>query len=216
MTTAQPDAASDATSGNTSQNTAPGIPNADHLEDDAFGYSCYALVLPAQESIRTAADAIERAAGMTRAKIPAHITVKGTFYAIASLDEVKARVATITGQTPALEIPLAGAQAHWGTNGGGLRVVATSALQTLHDALVAAIAPLGKPAYQDDPYRPHMTFVQDVTPEGLATAQSLVAATDLGPVFRADFVDLMGRQGKAHGGQWLCIQRFALAGASRG
>jgi 2'-5' RNA ligase len=188
------------------------IPNADHLDDDAFGYSCYALVLPADEEMTALTNRIEAASGMTRAKIPAHITVKGTFYGIDSLEEVQRRVQGITAETPAFDIPLAGAESRWGETGGGLRVRVIPALQSLHDALVAAIAPLGKPAYQDDPYRPHMTYVQDVTPEGLAKAKAQVAATDFGPVFRARYVDLMGRVGKAHGGRWTRIARFPLAG----
>jgi len=89
-------------------------------------------------------------------------------------------------------------------------VPATPPLQSLHDALVASISPLGKPAYQDDPYRPHMTYVQDVTSAGLAAAQALAAQTDFGSEFHARAVDLMGRKGLAHGGQWLQIARFAL------
>jgi 2'-5' RNA ligase len=188
------------------------IPNADHLSDDPFGYSCYTLVLPAQESIKQLADRIEQEAGITRAKIPAHITVKGTFYGIDSLDEIKQRVEAIAARTPAFTIPLAGAQSVWGEQGGGLSVPVTSPLQALHDALVAAIAPLGQPAYQDDPYRPHMTYVQDVSPAGLAAAKARVAQTDFGPFFHAETVDLMGRIGPAHGGRWTLIASFPLRG----
>jgi 2'-5' RNA ligase len=186
------------------------IPNADHLPDDQFGYSCYALVLPAGDAITALVDAIEQATGMTRAKIPAHITVKGTFYAIADLDEVIRRVRAIAEQTPAFTISLAGAKSVWWERGGALAVPITPELQALHDALVAQIAPLGKAAYQDDPYRPHMTYVQDLSAEGLNRAKELVAQTDFGPVYSVRFVNLMGRRGPAHGGKWQRIEQFAL------
>lgn len=188
------------------------IPNADNLANDRFGYACYALVLPADETITALTQRIEAAAGMTRAKIPAHITVKGTFYAIDDLDEVKRRVQAITQRTPAFTIPLAEAKSAWGARGGGLGVPLTPPLQALHDALVAEIAPLGSPAYQDDPYRPHMTYVQDVSAQGLARARELAEQTDFGPLFTAQSVDLMGRSGPAYGGQWQRIARFTLNG----
>lgn len=189
------------------------IPNADHLANDRFGYSCYAVVLPAPDSIRTICDAIERAAGMTRAKIPAHITVKGTFYGIDSLEELKRRIQSITDTTAPFDIPLEDATPiWWGERGGALKIPVMPPLQSLHDNLVAELTPLGQPAYQDDPYRPHMTFVQDVTPEGLAIAQQMVTEAEFGPTFAATVVDLMARVGPAHGGEWTRIIRNPLLG----
>ncbi|MEX1019673.1 MAG: 2'-5' RNA ligase family protein [Litorilinea sp.] len=189
------------------------IPNADERENDRFGYSCYAIVLPAQDEIKAICDQIEHAAGMTRAKIPAHVTVKGTFYTIDSLEEVKRCIQNITDPTAPFTVPLADAQpVWWGEKGGALTIPVTPPLQVLHDQLVAEITPLGQAAYQDDPYHPHMTFVQDVTPEGLAIAQKLVAEADFGPHLRADSIDLMARVGRAHGGKWTRLIRFPLLG----
>ncbi|MBT7004751.1 MAG: hypothetical protein HOA06_08525, partial [Chloroflexi bacterium] len=49
-----------------------------HLENDEFGYSCYTIVIPAPPELTEPLLEIERAAGQKRAKIPAHVTVKGT------------------------------------------------------------------------------------------------------------------------------------------
>ena len=44
-----------------------------------------AIVIPAPPGLTEPLLEIERAAGQARAKIPAHITVKGTLYGISSL-----------------------------------------------------------------------------------------------------------------------------------
>jgi hypothetical protein len=188
------------------------IQPADHQPNDRFGYSCYALVIPAPASIADRGAVIEREAGMTRAKIPAHITVKGTFYGVDSLEEVKRRVEAITAGTPAFAISFEGAESHWGESSGYLSVPVTAEMQALHDALVAAISPLGTAAYQDDPYHAHMTYVQSVSPEGLQRARQAVEESDFGDGFTATAVDLMGRAGPAQGGTWQLIKRFLLGG----
>lgn len=184
----------------------------DHQPEDSFGYSCYAVVLPAPPEIVAKCVPIERASGMTRAKIPAHITVKGTFYGIASLEEVQQRIRAITARTAAFEIRFAGATSYWGETVGWLAVPAPPALQALHDALVAALRPLGTQAYDEDPYEPHLTYAQDVPSGGLARVQEMVAETDFGEGFRAEAIELMGRRGPAYGGKWLVIERFPLLG----
>lgn len=188
------------------------IQSADHQPDDRFGYGCYALVIPASPQIAATCARLERGAKMTRAKIPAHVTVKGTFINIDDLSLVRERTRAITDQVVPFDIPFAGAQSVWWDTGGALAVLVTPDLQALHDALVAAIAPLGQPAYQDDPYRPHMTYVQSISPEALQWVRAQVAEMDFGAGFRAEFVDLMGRKGPAEGGAWHTIERFPLQG----
>ncbi len=83
-------------------------------------------------------------------------------------------------------------------------------IQALHDDLVANISPLGKPAYRDDPYRLHMSIVNEVSPEGAEIAQSQVAEVDLGYGIKVDAIDLMVRDGVAWGGVWKCLERFGL------
>ena len=188
------------------------IPNADEQPDDRFGYSCYALVFSAPDEIVEMCNAIEGESKMTRAKIPAHITVKGTFCGIESLRGVEQIVRSITGSASPIEISFEGAESRWRSDGGGLSVPVSSQMQELHDTLVAAISPISTSAYVDDPYRPHMTYVQEATPEGLERAKELAAQTDFGDGFVAEAVDLMGRAGKAYGGKWKLVERFRLGG----
>ncbi len=55
------------------------------LPNDRFGYSVYSLVSHASpEQVRLVAD-VREAVGQARAVIPAHVTVRGTFYGISSL-----------------------------------------------------------------------------------------------------------------------------------
>ena len=190
------------------------IQSADNQPDDPFGYSCYALVIPAPADLSAQVDAMRLAAGITRASIPAHVTTKGTFYGIASLDDVQAQVAQIADATAPFTLSFQGAEKHWSGNWGGLRVPVTPPLQALHDALVAAIAPLGTPAYMDDPYQPHMTIVYAVIPASQPHARQLLERADFGPGYPATAVDLMGRIGPAIGGHWSLIQRFPLNGGS--
>src|SRR5690606_31785872 len=122
------------------------------------------------------------------------ITVKGTFFQIESLEQVQRLVQEITDSTAPFPISFAGAEVHWWTEVAALTVPVTPPMQALHDALVAAIAPLGLPAYQDDPYVAHMTLVYNPPPpDGIARAQALIAGMDFGPGFQANYVDLMGR-----------------------
>lgn len=178
--------------------------------NDHFGYSCYSLVVPASDALTAQIETLRSTVGVTVASIPAHITVKGTFFDIASLDEVKQRVAAITAATASFFIPFAGAEVHWWDEVAALAVPIPPALQTLHDTLVAEISPLGLPAYQDDPYVAHMTLVY--APAARDRAKALIEAMDFGPGFQAEAVHLVGRVGPRVGGEWRVIQRFPLAG----
>lgn len=187
------------------------IASADNQPNDRFGYSCYALVIPASQALIDLVAEVRQRSGMTRVAIPAHVTVKGTFVDIEDLDEIKRLVSAITAETPALYISFDGAAPVWWQAGGALGIPVSAPLQALHDRLVAAISPLGTAAYRDDPYQPHMTFVQDLSPEELEKAKDLISRIDFGPGFLADAVDLMGRVGPAYGGTWQRIEQFPLA-----
>ncbi len=76
-----------------------GPKNADNEPEDQFGYACYTIVLPAGDRITEAQQAIWRRYPSPRAAIPAHVTVKGTFVGIGSLDEVKSLIGEIAGST---------------------------------------------------------------------------------------------------------------------
>jgi 2'-5' RNA ligase len=188
----------------------------EHLQNDSFGFACYILVIPAPDRVRVKCDEIERAAGQTRAKIPAHVTVKGTMYGIESLQALRDAAREVVGAHHAFFLSFDRAEPHWSEDTGVLRLSVNPEIKALHHALVAGISPLGRPAYRDDPYRAHMTFVQNVTPEGLAIAREMVAASDFGAGFDVAHVDLMGREGPAWGGRWKLIERFGLAKADAG
>ena len=163
------------------------------LENDRFGYSCYTLVVPMPSELTARLDRIERAAGQKRAKIPAHITVKGTIYGIDSLDSLIAKASAVVSHHRAFVLELNDAELRWSDERGSgfLFVPVTPPLQALHDDLVKAIAPLGKPAYQDDPYGAHLTLVQEVDAVGLAEAKNLASALDWGSSIEVEFVDVI-------------------------
>ncbi|MCH7734807.1 MAG: hypothetical protein IH961_06290, partial [Chloroflexi bacterium] len=76
-----------------------GPKNADNESEDQFGYACYTVVLPASDRIIEAQQAIWRRYPSPRAAIPAHVTAKGTFIGIASLDQVKSLIGEISATT---------------------------------------------------------------------------------------------------------------------
>lgn len=176
--------------------------------NDQFGYSCYALVIPASEAITAQVEQLRNTVGVTVASIPAHITTKGTFFHIESLDKVRELARQIIAHHPPFYISFQDAQVQWWKEVAALTIPVTPQLQALHDALVANIAPLGLPAYQDDPYIIHMTLVYNPAPEKQALVKELIAALDFGRGFQAESVDLLGRVGPRVGGAWKLIERF--------
>ena len=181
-----------------------------NLNDDRFGYSCYALVFPAPEEITAKVGAIERASEMTRAKIPAHITVKGTFHEIPDLIQVRNVARKAVAGTGRFWISFEGAKRNYADRGAWLHVKVTTEMQRLHDALVEAFKPLVTTVYPDDPYLGHMTVYQEATERGMPAARALFEDSDFGSGFDATYVDLMGRRGPAYGGRWELIERVAL------
>ena len=181
--------------------------------NDQFGYSCYALVIPASADLTAQVEELRNAVGVTVASIPAHVTVKGTFFSIESLDEVKARVRAITDASAPFFISFADAEVHWWKDVAALTVPVTPPLQALHDALVASVAPLGLPAYRDDPYVVHMTLVYNPAPDRVDFAKARINQLALDEGFHAQAVHLMGRVGPRVGGAWQVVERFTLRGA---
>lgn len=181
-----------------------------NLTNDRFGYSCYALVFPASPEVTAKVAVIETASKMTRAKIPAHITVKGTFHRIASLDRVRELARSVIN-VERFWISFEGASVYYTPTGNaGLDVRIKPEMRRLHDDLVAAFRPISTTIYPDDPYQAHLTLCQDPPKEGIEAAQRLIAHTDLGSGFEATAVDLWGRSGPAYGGHWELIEQFSL------
>jgi 2'-5' RNA ligase len=185
------------------------------LPNDRFGYSVYALVSHASpEQVRLVAE-VREAVGQARAVIPAHVTVRGTFYGIGSLDEMRGllRQAAAGLEPTRVEFSTGGWKLHsddGDRHGCVMPCVTSPALRSLHEAFDAVIRPLSLDGYGDG-YRAHLTLCQDCTREQVQRAMALVADRDFGTGFGFDSVELMGRVGPAFGGEWTLIESLPLA-----
>jgi hypothetical protein len=184
--------------------------NSTNLENDKFGYACYTIVAPAPDALAAPLLDIEHAAGQERAKIPGHVTVKGTFYDIESLDGLLSAIRSVAGQHHPVELGTSGMDIWESEHSVILGFKVNPEIQALHDDLMSNIGPLGNSAYPDDPYRSHMSIVNEVQPEGVATARSMINDLDLGESLRFETIDLMARDGVAWGGTWKRLERFEL------
>ena len=113
------------------------------LQNDRFGYGVYSLVAHASpEQVRLVAEARE-AIGQIRAVIPAHVTVRGTFYEIGSPDELRGL----------LHQAAAGCSGSWKPHTDGDRYgcvmpcVTSPALRSLHETFDAVIRPRSQDAW---------------------------------------------------------------------
>lgn len=184
--------------------------NSTCLENDKFGYACYTIVAPAPGELAGPLLEIERTADQERAKIPGHVTVKGTFYGIESLDSLLAAIRTVADRHQPFDLGTEGFEVWESEHSVILGFTVNPEIQSLHDDLMAYIGPLGNSAYPDDPYRSHMSIVNEVKPEGVEIAKSRLAEIDLGEKLRFDSIDLMARDGLAWGGVWKRVERFEL------
>jgi 2'-5' RNA ligase len=184
------------------------------VPNDRFGYSVYALVAHASpEQVRLVAE-VREAVGQVRAVIPAHVTVRGTFYGIGSLDELRRllRQAAAGSEPTRVDFSSDGWKLHTGDGdryGCVMPCVTSRALRSLHETFDAVIRPLSQDGYGDG-YRAHLTLCQDCTREQVQQAMTLVAGRDIGTGFRVDSVELMGRIGPAFGGEWMLIESIPL------
>jgi 2'-5' RNA ligase len=188
--------------------------DASTLRDDRFGYSVYSLVAHASpEQVRKVAD-VRAQVGMARAAIPAHVTVRGTFHTIESLDDLRGLLCETAAGQERTQVQFQ--PGGWrftqdaGGHGGVLRCVTTPGLLALHEAFDAVVRPRSVNAYPDV-YRAHLTLCQDCMAEQIERAKALAAGLDLGPGFAVGSVELMGRVGPAFGGEWTLIESFLLA-----
>jgi 2'-5' RNA ligase len=184
------------------------------LSNDSFGYSVYSLVAHASPEQVALVGEVRRTVGQVRAVIPAHVTVRGTFYGIESLDEMRGLLrGTAAGSEPTrVEFCPGGWELHTGDgdrHGCFMPCVTSPGLRALHEAFDAVIGPRSQDAYGGG-YRAHMTLCQDCTREQVQQAMALVAGMDIGNGFDVDSVELMGRVGPAFGGEWKLIESLPL------
>jgi 2'-5' RNA ligase len=186
--------------------------NSTHLENDEFDYSCYVVVIPAPARLTEPLLEIEQAAGQRRAKIPAHVTVKGTFYGIKSLDGIIEKIGEVAARHRPFTLGFEGRGLVDSVHSVILDFPVNPDIQALHDDLMVEIGPLGKSAYPDDPYWVHMSIVNEVSPEGVETASNLLAGIDFGNEMQVEVIDLFARDGTAWEGTWKRLERFSLTG----
>jgi 2'-5' RNA ligase len=182
--------------------------------DDRFGYSVYALVAHAGarqvELIASARKTIK----IDRAMIPAHVTIRGTFHTVDSLDKLRGLLRETAQQLSVARVKFS--PESWKfivqNNGRHLCIMpceTTPGLLALHGAFDSVIRPHSQNAYPDG-YRAHMTLCQDCTDEQIAKARELAAGLDVGDGFDVTSAQLMGRAGPAYGGEWKLIESFPL------
>ncbi len=167
-------------------------------------------MIPAPHALTEPLLDIERAAGQERAKIPAHITVKGTFYGILSLVGMIDLVSIVADRHEPFEVSTAGMETWDSAHSVILGFPVNPKILALHDDLVASIAPLSKPAYMDDPYRVNMSVVNEVKPEGVLIAKTKIIEIDFGEHLWVETIDLMARDGVGWGGVWKRLKQFEL------
>jgi 2'-5' RNA ligase len=182
------------------------------LENDEFGYSCYVVAIPAPDELSGPLLDIERAGGQVRAKIPAHITVKGTFFGIQSLNGIIDEIRSVVARHSRFTLSASGKKFVGPDHSVILGFPVNPQIQALHDDLVASIGPLSKIAYRDDPYLVHMSIVNEVEPEGVEIAKSMIADVDFGDGLDVHSIALMARDGVAFGGTWHRLELFKLGG----
>lgn len=188
--------------------------NSQTLPNDEFGYSVYTLVALANANQVAKIDGVRTAIGLTRATIQAHVTVRGTFSTIESLDGLRDLLRQTASENHAVSVVF-GADG-WsyfnrgtGRNSGIMPCDTTPELLDLHSAFDRVIRPISTNQYPDN-YRAHMTLCQDCSEDQIEQARVLAADLDIGAGFDIESVQLMGRVGPAFGGEWKMIDSFPL------
>lgn len=185
------------------------------LPNDRFGYGVYSLVAHASpEQVRLVAE-VREAVGQARAVIPAHVTIRGTFYGIDGLDRMRGLLRRTAASLEPARVEFGPGGWELLSEGGGrqacaLPCVTSPELRSLHEAFDAVIRPDSHDAY-GGAYRAHLTLCQDCTRDQARQALELIARQDFGAGFAFDSVELVGRVGPAFGGGWTVIESFPLA-----
>ncbi|MDA1279466.1 MAG: 2'-5' RNA ligase family protein [Chloroflexi bacterium] len=153
---------------------------------------------------------VEKAADQRRAKIPAHITVKGTFYGHENLDGLKNDIRDIATRHEPFFLGFHKPEVT--IRNGTISFVFTNAVETeaLNNELESKIGPASKSAYRSGPYKTHLCVVEQVDQQGTNIAADLIPGLDLGGGVEVDSLELMGRDGPAYGGTWKRLERFGL------
>ena len=187
--------------------------------NDRFGYSVYATVALAAPDQVAKVRKVREAIGLKRATIPAHVTVRGTFYGVQNFDELAGLLRNLAFSQKPLRIEFSGGWEFWvqsdGRGIGWRKVMATVELRALNKTFDGVIRPRSNNAYPDE-FLPHLTLCQDCDETQIAEAKRLAESLDIGSGFDCKEVTLMGRVGPAHGGRWVTVESFPLGGWKTG
>ncbi len=180
--------------------------------NDRFGYSVYAGVLLASPAQQCAVQELREKIKPGRAILPAHVTVKGTFCDISSLDEVERLFEVVAARHSPLTVRFESTHVNVIKDASVLDVVKAPQLVRIYDELRTTLGSVGTDAYGYDTqgYAPHLTLWQECPPENAALAARLGREIKLGEGFTAAEVTLVGRIGPAHGGRWTTLRAFKL------
>ena len=154
-------------------------------------YDRFSVVAFAPDLVRESIEDLRRqlpASG--RPIIAPHVTLKGTFVDPVDLNQIAARVAATCEPVEPIEVSLG--ELYDYTNGEnasiGFRVLAPAALADLHRRLVSSLeilcVPLGGSFENPDVIHPHLTVVQQISIESLASARKVADAYDVPRRFR--------------------------------
>ena len=156
--------------------------------------------------------------------IPAHVTVKGTFCEVPSLEKLIDRIQEIAIRVKSFRLEfqldsqnydsISGIKRN-GNEYAGLPIRKTPGLVALHDLLYEALSPITTQAYGREDgefYKPHMTIYAEATPGLEQKADELLNELDIGSGFDCDALFLMGHVGPPYRGRWTVVREMLLRG----
>jgi 2'-5' RNA ligase len=187
------------------------------LTNDEFGFSVYTLVLFAPVDIQQTVQDLRDAVEVRRSMLPAHITIKGPFCGIDSIDNVKKRIDSVLAGASEVNIRLESERISRtlpnAENIGLITVDVSEELDQLHRHLFRELDPVSTCAYWPEirgEFRPHLTVYHEPVPEKESLASTLLDSLKISDEFRAETVSLMGHVGTPFRGQWLPISEHSL------
>ncbi len=156
--------------------------------NDAFGYAVYSVVVLATPEQQMTVQAVRDAVKNQRSMIPAHVTVKGTFCEISSLDEIKERIARAASAADPFYLEFDGmAEVHISkllkSDLCTQPIRKTRQLVELHDLLYDELFAVTTNAYgreDRDKFRAHLTVYSEPVAELQQKGRDLAASLDLG------------------------------------
>ena len=185
---------------------------------DEYGYTGYAIVIMMPQKVRGDVSRVRDQLTTPILTIPAHVTVKGTFVQLQSLDAIRSIINSVVKETRpfsiGLEEPLV-----WGREGYRTLVISAKSspeLDSLHYKLFKSIEPITTNAYgreSAEGFHFHMAVYQEVDEVNHQKGQMLAAGLSLPGSVESRSVCLMGRVGpRGRGGKWQVIEEYPFSG----